>query len=162
MPTYAEKLRSPKWQRKRLEVLQAAGFKCETCADTEDELHVHHKWYLPKHEPWDYPPECFQVLCAFCHQLVTAENRLLQEVLATAYFPNPLRVAGYAWSMSEMGMETGPIHPMDEEFLEGVCDYHGFTDEQRARVIEHWKAGGCGPITGADIEPIAKPAKVKK
>ena len=29
--TYSDKLKSPKWQKKRLEVLNLRGFKCEKC-----------------------------------------------------------------------------------------------------------------------------------
>jgi len=42
--TYAEKLRDPRWQRRRLEKLDAADFHCESCGDGESTLHVHHRF----------------------------------------------------------------------------------------------------------------------
>ena len=40
--TYSQKLRDPKWQKKRLEVLQRDEFCCQLCNDKETELHIHH------------------------------------------------------------------------------------------------------------------------
>ena len=34
-PTYAEKLKHPKWQKRRLEKMQGAGWHCEKCWETE-------------------------------------------------------------------------------------------------------------------------------
>jgi hypothetical protein len=67
--TYAEKLQSPKWQKKRLEVFQRDNFTCQHCGDTESTLHVHHLSYQPKTQPWDYPMENFQTLCRWCHEI---------------------------------------------------------------------------------------------
>ena len=46
MSTYQEKLKHPKWQKKRLEILQRDEFKCVHCLDGESTLHVHHNMYL--------------------------------------------------------------------------------------------------------------------
>lgn len=67
--TYWEKLKDPRWQRKRLEVLNRAGFACENCYDTESTLHVHHGFYEKGHEPWDYPLETLWCLCEDCHSI---------------------------------------------------------------------------------------------
>lgn len=53
MTTYADKLKHPKWQKRRLEVLSKADWKCELCSDDETELHVHHLEYTG--EPWEAP-----------------------------------------------------------------------------------------------------------
>lgn len=64
---YKEKLRDPRWQRKRLEQMQIANFCCERCGDSETELHVHHRRYIPGREPWEYADHDFEVLCRNCH-----------------------------------------------------------------------------------------------
>jgi hypothetical protein len=64
---YAQKLRLPVWQRKRLEILSERNFTCERCNSSERELHVHHKKYSRGKEPWDYPSNNFEVLCVDCH-----------------------------------------------------------------------------------------------
>jgi len=67
MPTYSEKLKSPKWQKKRLQVLERDEFRCQSCGDTETELHVHHDRYSK--EPWDARDEELKTLCKWCHQI---------------------------------------------------------------------------------------------
>ena len=66
--TYAEKLKHPKWQRRRLEVMQRDNFKCIYCGSEERTLHVHHIFYTK--DPWDAPGEHLQTLCDFCHYFI--------------------------------------------------------------------------------------------
>lgn len=67
---YAAKLRDPRWQKKRLEVLSANEFACEMCGDAESTLHVHHKAYIKGREPWEYDANQLAVLCEECHAAV--------------------------------------------------------------------------------------------
>ena len=68
MKTYSEKLRSPAWQKKRLEILERDGWKCVICHNGDRELQVHHVVYR-KIEPQGYPNYCYQTLCVDCHQI---------------------------------------------------------------------------------------------
>lgn len=68
MTTYYEKLKSPIWQKKRLEILNDRGFVCESCLDDGEQLHVHHKIYKKGLNPWDYPDHNYAVLCDTCHK----------------------------------------------------------------------------------------------
>jgi len=45
----------PLWQKKRLEIMQLAGFKCERCRSSDDTLNVHHAYYERGKKPWEYP-----------------------------------------------------------------------------------------------------------
>lgn len=65
--TYSEKLKDPKWQKKRLEVMKRDKFKCCICKKETEELHVHHKSYQFGKDPWEYEPSNFQTLCKTCH-----------------------------------------------------------------------------------------------
>jgi hypothetical protein len=65
---YSKKLLDPRWQKLRLEVMQANDFCCEKCGNGDSTLHVHHKAYFKDHEPWDYYPEQLAVLCENCHE----------------------------------------------------------------------------------------------
>lgn len=38
---YLEKLKDPRWQKRRLEIFQRDEFTCQVCFDTESTLHVH-------------------------------------------------------------------------------------------------------------------------
>lgn len=66
--TYSEKLRLPQWQKKRLQILERDGWKCQSCNATDKNLQVHHLVYGRK-EPWEYPDGCYQTLCEECHSV---------------------------------------------------------------------------------------------
>lgn len=63
--TYAQKLKDPRWQKRRLHILEQRGWKCERCRDDKTTLHVHHKKY--RGEPWDALDHDLEVLCEPCH-----------------------------------------------------------------------------------------------
>lgn len=65
---YSEKLRDPRWQKKRLEILERDNWRCQLCFDGESMLHVHHRRYIPSRDPWDYPESCLVTLCESCHE----------------------------------------------------------------------------------------------
>jgi hypothetical protein len=96
MKTYAEKLRSPKWQKKRLEILDRDGWCCQSCGDKDSNLQVHHKAYKPKTDPWDYPEDWLTTLCEDCHSEISYRlpqlNRLIGKAndasLLTAFVGN--------------------------------------------------------------------------
>jgi len=67
MTTYAEKLRNPKWQRKRLSIMKRDKFKCKKCGDEETMLNVHHKIYKKGADPWDYDNTELVTICEHCH-----------------------------------------------------------------------------------------------
>ena len=52
---YSDKMKDPRWQKKRLEIFERDGWSCCRCGDTESTLNVHHLRYVPGHDPWDYP-----------------------------------------------------------------------------------------------------------
>jgi hypothetical protein len=87
--TYAEKLKDPRWQKKRLEVMQRDDFKCKLCNDKSNTLHVHHKSYQYGKEPWDYELDNFDTLCVPCHELEEFAKSRLNE------FIYKLEVLGY-------------------------------------------------------------------
>lgn len=66
--TYYQKLKHPKWQKKRLEILTRDNFTCQECQDKDSTLHVHHKTYVYGNDPWDYHDNNFISLCENCHK----------------------------------------------------------------------------------------------
>jgi hypothetical protein len=65
--TYAEKLKDPRWQKKRLEVMQRDDFTCQLCLRNDVTLNVHHKSYIYNNDPWDYELNNFVTYCQDCH-----------------------------------------------------------------------------------------------
>lgn len=71
--TYEEKLKSPKWQKKRLEIMQRDNFTCVVCGrgiKDDTPLQVHHLKYLKNVEPWNYADDYLITLCNECHSKV--------------------------------------------------------------------------------------------
>lgn len=66
MKTYSEKLKDPRWQRKRLEIMQRDDFTCKCCDSTDKPLCVHHWRYSG--EPWEIGNRDLDTLCEDCHQ----------------------------------------------------------------------------------------------
>ena len=83
MANYSKKLQHPKWQKKRLRILERDCWTCQICKDTDSPLHVHHRWYEKNREPWDYPDEALTTLCEKCHDggiLNEDKETLLKEI----------------------------------------------------------------------------------
>lgn len=68
MATYFEKLKDPRWQKKRLEVFERDNFKCTNCGSSEKTLHVHHGYYTSDTEPWEYNIKSLHTVCWECPQ----------------------------------------------------------------------------------------------
>ena len=92
--TYSDKLRSPKWQKLRLEKMVEAEWRCEICGDEEEELNVHHIRYVKSLEPWDYSKSELQCLCRTCHTLCHANaDKVLKYAKNKLHLPeHPRRI----------------------------------------------------------------------
>jgi hypothetical protein len=90
--TYQEKLRDPRWQKKRLQILERDGWACRLCGDKEKTLHVHHVHYDSRADgPWDYPDTSLVTLCCECHEgqsedLPIYRNEFIERVAAAGFW----------------------------------------------------------------------------
>lgn len=84
---YSQKLKDPRWQKRRLETLKKAGFACEHCGSKTETLHVHHGYYEKGKEPWEYLPATLRSLCKECHEAVR-EDEVVVRKLISAYQKN--------------------------------------------------------------------------
>jgi len=73
--TYWQKLKDPRWQKRRLSVMEKAKFCCQKCHRDDQTLNVHHLYYMSKREPWDYPDFALQCICEECHAQDHEEER---------------------------------------------------------------------------------------
>ncbi len=83
---YFKNFKNPRWQKKRLEILERDEWKCSVCDDKESTLVVHHFWYgnikddtsgkLRRRLPWEYDNKDLTTLCEECHQ---EEHELRQD-----------------------------------------------------------------------------------
>lgn len=81
---YTEKLRDPRWQKKRLKVFERDNWTCQMCGETEKELQINHKKYTG--EPWEAPDEDLETLCCDCHEGISPINtgKSIKECLENA------------------------------------------------------------------------------
>lgn len=107
---YFAKLKDPKWQKKRLEILQRDNFTCQICGDKKNTLHVHHRTYLQNRDLWEYADTFFVTLCESCHEMETqsmsCEIRDLNTILKLYYFADEIHTI------------TGAILQFDEGYSE--------------------------------------------
>jgi len=104
--SYSDLLKDPRWQRKRLEVFEAAKWKCQRCGAGDKQLHVHHRKYIAGRKPWEYPMDRLLCLCENCH------NKAHAIISST----RPLSIAE---QISELERRAGELQVGDDE--------HGYT-----------------------------------
>jgi len=75
----------PRWQKLRLSVLERDGWTCKICGDDVNTLYVHHRYYTPKKEIWDYDLDAFVTLCKSCHEEETFERKNAEDDLITSF-----------------------------------------------------------------------------
>ncbi len=80
--SYADKLRDPRWQRMRLEIMQRDGFKCLECGDTGETLNVDHGFYEYGRAPWEYPEWSLRTLCQTHHEHIGKLRKDLKMLVA--------------------------------------------------------------------------------
>lgn len=78
--SYAEKLKDPRWQRMRLEILQRDQFMCRACGASDKTLHVHHCHYV-RGDPWDTDPVFIITVCETCHSRRQAYEDAIRETI---------------------------------------------------------------------------------
>lgn len=93
---YRDKLKDPRWQKKRLEVLNRYSFTCCHCGDDKTQLHIHHLKY--NGEPWEADMADMITVCAHCH--------VIQEKLNKTY---PGSTVVKVMRRDTMDAETGTI-----------------------------------------------------
>ena len=125
--SYSEKLRDPRWQKKRLCVMQRDGFACRDCGDADSTLHVHHCHY-EKGEPWQTDERFLLTLCADCHDargdLEADAKRALGMIFANsgnAKDDDSLREL--VKSIVGNTQETGGLRLVNDDFVQGAIEH---------------------------------------
>ncbi len=130
MDDFFKNYQHPKWQKKRLEILERDGYQCLECDETENPLHIHHGYYEKDKKPWDYHEVTLRTLCETCHK--EAQDTLDTIKMLLAPFPiDELRVVvGYLKGLNARAVSDrsepveliGVLKPDGFEELAGMCD----------------------------------------
>lgn len=136
---YAEMLKDPRWQKKRLEVMQRDGFRCQHCLSNKKELQVHHLVYRKGANPWEYDNKDLITLCKQCHELETEEKKRSYEEFME--LKSAFESKGYSYELFNsiiesliVAVEYGDIDDeskdlaANEFFKNCICDTQNFND----------------------------------
>lgn len=116
MLNYSEKLKDPRWQKKRLEIFERDGWKCRRCKSEDKTLTVHHLKYKQGAEPWGYDNIDLLTLCEPCHsEEYEWRARAEQDLLDRMRLPGVFAVEMYALAYSiELARMITPGKSCDE------------------------------------------------
>jgi hypothetical protein len=81
--TYVEKLKDPRWQKKRLRILKRDKWKCRICGCKDKQLQIHHLAYHSEFKnPWDYPDSLLMTVCEEHHEFLREDKFFLISALS--------------------------------------------------------------------------------
>lgn len=112
---YSELLKDPRWQKKRLEIMERDNFSCCYCNDNTRTLNVHHLKYV-KGNPWEIESKFLITLCDNCHDeehTYRKENELL----------NTLRIK--KWDANQILWLTLTLGLYDKDEIVKALDIEG-------------------------------------
>ena len=123
--SYSDRLKDPRWQKRRLKVMESAGFRCENCGEKTKTLNVHHKYYERGADPWDYPDFALACLCEDCHEAAEHERLTLLRFIALNDF-SCTELLGYVKAVSALGLDKPTRIRIDDiNELEGASSAVG-------------------------------------
>lgn len=116
--TYSEKLQDPRWQKKRLDILNRDNWSCIYCGDNGSTLHVHHKVYSG--EPWEAANDNLETCCKYCHATIEYHKSLAPGM-------NILRIKRYINSKKDIFRMCYIVEDEERDMLL-ACLYGYFID----------------------------------
>ncbi len=146
----------PEWQKKRLEVLEEAGWVCSNCESEDKQLEVHHSYYEKDKKPWEYPTQSLHCLCGECHKDAQDINKLLKQQLGKIEIgTDHKQLLGYAMALETQSFPMVTIDVLSYEHAQGIADCWGLTAEEIIAVLRE------GRIDGYTLDKLRR-AKRKK
>jgi len=118
--SYQEKLKDPRWQKKRLKIFERDSWTCKYCSSKDKALHIHHLFYIPNEEPWETNEGFLLTICEDCHAAIRefSEDFVLGDtaILEIGQFLNFFWTGGFypddlhslSYSLSKIKRPVGP------------------------------------------------------
>lgn len=108
MNKYQKLLQDPRWIKKRKKIKKRDMYRCQSCYKEDVQLEVHHNFYLPNTDPWDYDDTDLITLCHNCHTEVTESKKMIKHKIDNLH-PGGLSplVDLFTSSYDEYRMEEG-------------------------------------------------------
>ncbi len=117
--SYTSVLQDPRWQRKRLQVLERANWRCEWCGDGRQNLQVHHGYYGKTdgklRSPWEVPDNVLYCLCDPCHEKAELARQALYLELGRIH-------PRHHWHVRQLLQEVQRLIEQGEELEDAVVE----------------------------------------
>ena len=141
--------KSPTWQKRRLEAMQYADFRCQLCNAKDKQLHVHHRTYDTfENEPLND----LVVLCEDCHA------KFHEKVAESGSGGGAKGCLGRTSLMYRIVGEwvLTPLSMCDRlpDTLIPLEDSHRWADDARLRPMRKTLLDTCPNLTGKQIKAI--------
>jgi hypothetical protein len=142
-------LQDPRWQKKRLEVLELSG------SEKSARLEVHHSYYERGLMPWEYPSESLHCLCTNCHKEAQANKELLNRQLGRiGCFSDLDRLIGYAMALECQNEGDGVFQVGNYETARGIADAFGLAAKEVIDLVKDNK------VNSSELAYLRKAKKV--
>lgn len=126
--TYSNKLSDPKWQKKRLQILDRDNWECQWCGDDKSELHVHHLVYRKGNEPWEYDDRELLTLCEKCHR-IEAPKRQAAILLVSSILLRQPKLSGKALEQFAEALDSlSMFYELRADDLSSLLDVNNYDD----------------------------------
>ena len=89
---YHDSLKRNEWKSFARGVRSSRGNTCETCRRCNVETHVHHLFYEPDKQPWEYDHSDVMLLCAECHKQMHEHLKQFRKYVFRNLDPKSFRV----------------------------------------------------------------------
>ncbi len=141
-PTWYELLKHPNWQKRRLEVLERAGWECENCGSKDRTLHVHHAYYEKGLRPWEYPVESLHCLCDPCHKSAQNMRTILERQIGRLTLSDQDELLGYGIGLEAFNIPWAPLDVLTYEVAMGIGRYWELKAETIIEALQDGKIDG--------------------
>ena len=111
MSVYSDKFKDPRWQKKRLKILERDSWKCKNCGNSQNTLEVHHLYYQKNLGPWDYEDKALVTLCDICHEEWHRVKLLIDQ-------ESPYLIAELEWLLK--CVKHGPSKFLQKQFEKNI------------------------------------------
>lgn len=121
--SYSDKLKDPRWQRKRLEVYQRDNWTCLSCNNNRETLDVHHLKYFPGLDPWDYEMCYLITYCKTCHNSEHLMGDKIRQIHLEVLKEHPMFIKPLA-QVTNLITEFPPFYEQLKKFLNEMIIHH--------------------------------------
>lgn len=118
---YWAKLQDPRWKEKRKQIVERDKYICQCCGKRGEPLDVHHRYYRPNREPWQYPDWSLETLCRQCHGEFGHDRDLFEKIMELFDGSGDVLLAILAWQISK-------IHP--DYRYKAMMDLSGYVEKK--------------------------------